>query len=329
MSIPGNIAQILRYASLAPSSHNTQPWRVKIISELEFIIQSDPKRWLLKVDPENREFLLSIGAFWENLEQAALTFGFKAKTEILATNSKNTDILKVKLVRCTPQKDNRLELIETRATNRRPYEKKDLLPLHVKELKRLLPDHFTYFSRESKEGEWIAKSLIEANKKQTFDDEKQKELARWLRFSRFEVKKRGDGITPEMLGVSGIAKFFWYTFMNGKSVLSWSFRNKGVENVKNQVNNCAGFIVITSDDLSVSSLLHAGKVFERLALKCTERGIAVHPMSQLIEESPWKVQIEELLGLSKPVQFVLRVGYSTFQPKPSIQRPIEEFTDLR
>jgi nitroreductase len=76
MSIPEHIAQILRYASLAPSSHNTQPWRVKIISDSEFIIQSDSTRWLPKVDPDNRELLLSIGAFWENLDQAALAFGF-------------------------------------------------------------------------------------------------------------------------------------------------------------------------------------------------------------------------------------------------------------
>jgi hypothetical protein len=98
-----------------------------------------------------------------------------------------------------------------------------------------------------------------------------------------------------------------------------------VENTKNQVNNCAGFVIITSDDVSVLSLLHSGREFERLLLKCTEHKIAVHPMSQLIEELPWKEQIGELLGLEKPVQFVLRVGYSKFQPKPSIRRPIEEF----
>lgn len=327
MNLSEDMVQILKYASLAPSSHNTQPWRVKVISELEFIVQSDPKRWLPKVDPENRESLLSIGAFWENLEQAAFAFGFKIKTEILATNPKNIDILKVKLVRYLPQKSNGLEFVKTRTTNRKPYKKKDLLPLHSKGLKKLLPDHLTYFPRETKEGKWIAKSLIEANKKQTFNDEKQKELAEWLRFSRSEVERKKDGITPEMLGVFSVTKFFWYIFINRKTVLSWSFRNRGVKNVKNQVNNCAGFIAITSDDLSVSSLLHTGKEFESLALKCTEYGISIHPMSQLMEESPWKVQTAELLGLSKPVQFILRVGYSKFQPKPSIRRSIEEFTD--
>jgi hypothetical protein len=190
------------------------------------------------------------------------------------------DILKVKLVKylvkCPPQKDIRLELLKTRTTNRKPYEKRDLLPSHIEELKKLLPDHLVYFPRRSKEGEWIAKSLIDANRKQAFDDEKQKELAEWLRFSHSEASKKRDGLTAEMLGVSGIVKFFWYTFMSRKRALSKSFRNKGVKNVRNQVNSCAGFIVLTSDDISVPSLLQAGREFERLALNCTELKIAIH-----------------------------------------------------
>jgi len=324
-NIPEYMIQILGYASLAPSSHNTQPWRVKIISDSEFVIQFDSTRWLLKVDSDNRELLLSIGAFWENLCQAALAFGFEAQTEILATTPKDTNILKVKLIECPPQEDNKLELMKTRTTNRNPYDNKDLQPSHLDKLKELLPDHLIYFPRESKEGEWITRSLIKANRKQAFDDEKQKELADWLRFSRSEVSKRRDGLTAEMLGMSGIVKFFWYSFMSKKSALSESFRSKGVENVRNQVNNCAGFIVITSDDLSVPSLLQAGREFERLALKCTELKIAVHPMSQLIEESPWKEQLEDSFGLSKLVQFILRVGYSKEYPKPSIRRDVKEF----
>jgi len=177
MGVSENIASILKYASLAPSSHNTQPWKVKIISESELIIQSDSTRWLPKLDPNNRECLLSIGAFWENLVQAALAFGFEVQTEVLATNPKDTDILKVKLVRCLPLKDISLELMEMRVTNRKPYENRYLDPLHIKELKDLFPHHLTYFPRESKEGEWIAHSLIDASKKQAFNDEKQKECA--------------------------------------------------------------------------------------------------------------------------------------------------------
>lgn len=324
-NIPEHMIQILGYASLAASSHNTQPWRVKIQTDSEVIIQSDSARWLPQVDPDNRELLLSIGAFWENLDQAALAFGFKAQTEILATSPKDMDILKVKLVKCPPQKDNRLELMKMRVTNRKSYEKNDLQPSHLEKLKELMPVQLTYFSRESEEGEWIAKSLIDANNKQAFNNEKQKELAEWLRFSRSEAKNKGDGLTPEMLGLSGMTKFFYYTFMSKKNALSKSFRNKGVENVKKQVYSCAGFIVITSEDSSIQSLLQSGRVFQRLMLKCTELKIGIHPMSQLMEESPWNEQFKDFLGFSKPVQFILRVGYSKEWPPKGIRRSVKDF----
>ena len=324
MRVAEYIIQILNYASLAPNSHNSQPWKIKVVSDSEFIVQSDPERWLSKVDPENRELLLSIGAFWENLEQAALALGFKPHTEILANSPKDIEILKIKLVKRIPQRNDRLKLIMERTTDRKPYEKKELQLSHLKELEKLLPDHFVYFSRKSKEGEWIANNLVEANKKQAFDDDKQKELAEWLRFSRSEVAEKRDGLTPEMLGMTGMVKFFWYTFMNRKNAFSRSFRNKGIENARNQVNNCSGFIVITSDDLSVHSMLEAGRNFEKLALKCTELGVAIQPMSQLMEESLWKEELESLLGLSKPVQLVLRVGYSKKRPERSVRRPVEE-----
>jgi len=324
VEVAEDIIQILKYASLAPNSHNSQPWKIKILSDLEFIVQSDPTRWLPRVDPENRELLLSIGAFWENLEQAALALGFESHAEVLANSPKDIEILKIKLVKCASRGDDRLELIKKKATDRRPYEKKELQGLHLKELEKLLPDRLVYFPRKSKEGEWIASNLVEANKRQTFDDEKQKELAEWLRFSRSEVAEKRDGLTPEMLGMTGLVKFFWYAFMSRKNAFSGSFRNKGIENVRNQVNNCSGFIIITSEDLSVHSTLEAGRNFEKLALKCTELGVSIHPMSQLMEESPWKEELESSLGLSKPVQLVLRAGYSRKRSERSVRRPVEE-----
>ena len=59
---------ILYLASLAPSGHNTQPWFVKYI---------EPHHWIIgNVDPTQRETMLSIGAFLQNLEYAASKSGY-------------------------------------------------------------------------------------------------------------------------------------------------------------------------------------------------------------------------------------------------------------
>ena len=77
-------ASILWYASLAPSGHNSQPWLVKVSGKGEWILGADPRRRLPAVDPSNRELLLSIGAFAENLSIAASVVGYEAQMEVIA-----------------------------------------------------------------------------------------------------------------------------------------------------------------------------------------------------------------------------------------------------
>lgn len=71
---------ILYHASFAPSGHNSQPWKVRIISPREWMIEVDESRRLPVVDPDNRELLLSIGAFVENLSITAGAMGLIADT---------------------------------------------------------------------------------------------------------------------------------------------------------------------------------------------------------------------------------------------------------
>lgn len=324
--IPEPLSLILQYAAMAPSSHNSQPWRVIIDSPDKFFVQSDSSRWLPKVDPENREVMLSMGAFWENLEQAASTFGLKVNAALMADNPKAENILEIQLVQGPRQVDNRLSLMESRSTHRLGYEKKELKSSDLTECQRLLPVNLAYFPRDSREGEWMARELPRAMKKQAFNEKKQAELGEWLRFSRSRTSQRCDGITPDMLGLSPIMKLMWYAFMNPLSTRSDFFRRGAVRSLKKKVKACAGFFIITSDDFSVPSLLQAGREFQRLALKCTELGIEVQPVSQLIQESPWNKELMEIIQVDKPVQWVLCVGYSKKHFKQGPRRPVTDFS---
>ena len=56
--LPEDAAKILYLASLAPSGHNTQPWKIRVKEPYIWIICSDRKHWLPAVDAENQELLL-------------------------------------------------------------------------------------------------------------------------------------------------------------------------------------------------------------------------------------------------------------------------------
>jgi len=93
---------VLYYASLAPSGHNSQPWYVRVLSQKEWIIGAGPDRRLPAVDPGNREVMLSIGAFAENLSTAAGTFGLKAEMDVIASDPFEQDVIKVRLKKAKP-----------------------------------------------------------------------------------------------------------------------------------------------------------------------------------------------------------------------------------
>lgn len=60
---------------MAPSAHNTQPWKFKIQgNSIEIFV--DKKSHLSVSDPSERELYLSIGTLFTNLKVAAANFGF-------------------------------------------------------------------------------------------------------------------------------------------------------------------------------------------------------------------------------------------------------------
>jgi hypothetical protein len=61
-------------------------------------------------------------------------------------------------------------------------------------------------------------------------------------------------------------------------------------------------------------------------LKIREKMIAVHPMTQMLEEEPWKNKIAKDLGVEGEVQWLLRIGYVESYPDPvSLRAPLSRF----
>lgn len=69
-------------AALAPSSHNTQPWRFRV-SESVIDLLADRTRALPVNDPEDRELTISCGCALMNLRAAAASQGFRAEVQPL------------------------------------------------------------------------------------------------------------------------------------------------------------------------------------------------------------------------------------------------------
>lgn len=327
-SIPLNNDEraIIKLASLAPSGHNTQPWFVKYIEPYHWIIGNDKTKWLLAVDPTQRETILSIGAFLQNIEYAASNFGYACQFTLLATTNQDENIVEVKLTKAINSLKYDIQKIKERRTVRSNYlidtlKKEDVAYLTKDEI-----DFIHYIPNTSKEHQWLNEQTIEANRVQAYRDDAEKELADWIRFSSKDAKLHCDGLTLASMEIEGLTAWYLRNFYEKADVMKNNFREKSIESVKKQVSKSAGWLLITSKDNSLATLLETGKRLQRLLLKIRERNIAIHPMTQILEETATLQTIHSSIGINDNVQFILRTGYVKNYPQPvSIRRLVDWF----
>jgi hypothetical protein len=288
-------------------------------------VSVDLARKLEAVDPEGRELVLSLGAFLENLVYAARATGREATLAIAAPGGEPAAV-EVRLERRTPGDGGAIARIERRRTLRKGHRSEALSPADRDAL-LAAAGTATFTPAGSKEARWLVDAAVSSFRQQTFRDDAQAELAGWIRFSSAEIARRRDGLTPATMELGGLAAFWASHFMDQDSVAGNRFREAGIDATAGQARQGAGFIVVTSPDESVASLLDAGRRFERLALLLGGRKLAAHPMSSLLEEAPWRSQAARETGTGGIPQFVLRIGYVDSQPLPvSPRRRASDFT---
>jgi len=323
------VAASLAMASLAPSSHNTQPWKVRVLSDREVSVLLDEERLLPAVDPERREAFVSVGAFLENLVHGAESQGLAAKVETMIDDPAGIEVARVRFGPGTaPRETKILEAILARDTFRGNLPPTALPDETVQALSGTAPSRWAFFPSGSPEGAWIREALAESNRAQASRDDAMEELAAWIRFSPGAVARHKDGLTTSGMGLPAPIRAFMALFFNEKSVTGKAFREAGATKAREQAEACAGFFVLESPDGSPRSAVQAGRDLESFWLEAVLRGVAVHPMSQVLEESPWKEQAASRLGVAGTVQMVLRVGLAQSPPRPvSPRRPLDRFVE--
>ena len=318
--------QILFLASLAPSGHNTQPWFVQYLAPFNWMIGNDKSKWLPAVDPAQRETILSIGAFMQNLEYAAGSFGYDCDWNLLAATNQDERVLEVKLIKEASSNSFDIAKIKNRRTVRSDFLSDVLKKEDLEYLVNSEPEWIHYLPSAGKESQFINEQTIEANRLQSYRDPAQQELANWIRFSSKDAEKYRDGLTTASMEIEGISGWVVRNFYGKDNVMKNDFRERGIDNVKKQVSESAGWILITSKDETVATLLETGRRMQRLFLKVREKSIAIHPMTQILEESSTRQTLNQSIGISKNVQFILRTGYLKNYPPPvSLRRPVDWF----
>jgi len=267
--------RILFLASLAPSGHNTQPWFIRHIEPFQWIICNNERRWLPAVDPVQRETMLSIRAFIQNVAYAASSLGYQFDFSLLATTNQDEGVMSVKLIKSENQFKYDAENIIQRRTVRSNILSLELKAGDVRELTNNESRFIHFISRGERHYEYLNEQNIEANKIQSYRDQAQIELANWIRFSNKDAENYRDGLTTASMEIQGFSGWVVRNFYTKSNLMDKRFRDQNIDQVEKQVASSAGWFIIASKDSTVTSLIETGMQMERLFLKVKAKGIAI------------------------------------------------------
>ncbi|WP_404384889.1 Acg family FMN-binding oxidoreductase [Caenispirillum salinarum] len=312
---------LLETAARAPSGHNTQPWRVTLRDAQHWTLDIAPERRLPAVDPDDRETVISLGAFLETLETAAPSLGLAVRDVEVAPGPE------VRLsVLDGPQADGpaSLEAIWARRTRRRGLRPDPLPDDLVEDLLADMPD-VRFIARGTQEAGGLAEAAAAGARLQAARDEAQEELSRWIRWRRADEARRPTGLTPETMEMPAPLRWLAHAVFTPATVLSSGFRKQGAALAARQAQEGAGWFVVLAPDASAPALIDAGRRYQRLGLRGVRHGIGLHPMSQMLEEPPVRDRVAALLKAPPDtVQMVLRAGTArpaTPPPGPRLSLP--------
>jgi hypothetical protein len=320
--------RILALASLAPNGHNTQPWAVRVKARDRWTVGVDPERRLPAVDPSDRETVISLGTFLENLVVGARALGREVAMEVLSERRDAAELYEVRLSPRPAEDGDAVARIEARRTLRKGY-RSDPLAAADRDAVLAAAGPAAFFPAGTREARWLREAAVESFTFQSWRDAAQRELQKWIRFAPEEVRRRRDGLNPRTMEAGLFARFYMEHFMDASSVMTKGFRERGVEMLAEQAREGAGFLVLWSRDDSVPALLDAGRRWERVALMLRERKLAMAPMSQMLEEEGWREKVRAETGAGGSPQAVLRVGALDGLPPPvSPRRPLAGFVRI-
>ena len=307
--------ELVRCATLAPSSHNTQCWTFAL-GEGAIAIRADRTRLCPAVDPDEHHVFVSLGCATENLVQAALAHGRRADVEYDAAHETIGVVLTAQ-----PARPSALyPAIATRQCSRNEYDSQPLgrTDLALLEQAGTADGVSIRFITGKTAMERVLDYIVQANTAQMADPSFVRELKSWIRFNGPQALATGDGLHSATTGNPAIPTWL------GQAAFGWFFR-PGQENDKcaRQVRSSAGLAVFVGRSADKASWVDVGRCYERFALQATALGIRTAFLNQPVEVAAVRPQFARALGLtSERPDLVVRFGHGPLMPY-SLRRSVQ------
>ncbi|MCY7358331.1 MAG: hypothetical protein LH609_12905 [Rudanella sp.] len=314
--------EMLSLATLAPSGHNTQPWKFSVEPNT-IRIYPDFTRRVPAVDPDDRELWISLGGVLENLLIAAQHAGYETETDYMLDGTAE-DHIAVRLKKAGIRPDSQSVLfgaIPLRQCTRNEYDQKPVPTADLNKLETaatgagVTPMLFT--------GAAAIEPMLEyvnaGNDRQMTDDAFKSELTEWIRFSNGEADEKMDGLASRVMGNPSLPRWLAQLFIG--IILNPKSENKKDDGF---MRSSSGLMLFVSQKNDRAAWIETGRAYERFALLSTAMNIKNAFMNQPCEVPELRAQVQSNLTLNGAFpQLLARFGHSPAMPR-SLRRPLSQ-----
>ena len=315
----------LSYATLAPNAHNTQPWLISLEPDaIDLFV--DGSRLLPETDPPLRQTHVSQGTFLELLVIALAEQGIAADVEYFPAGEYANDVLeplpvaRVHWAGAAATKDLLFNSICRRRSNKSVYDSGPALSKsEAQKLSAVRIDAPATLAIIDDAGARARLTGIctDAMTAEVRSTQRNIETARWFRFSQREVEEKRDGFGLAQSGRSGLTRWFAEQFILDRASAAHAggaFAKGAIDQTRDQAASAAAFGVLSTEGNSRRAQVIAGRAYARIALTATSLGLAMHPLSQALEEysdmaaTKTRFENEVKLAPARTAQMFFRLG---------------------
>ena len=305
-------------ATLAPSVHNTQPWRF-ILRPNELEIYTDPSRQLRELDPTGRQLIVSCGCALFNARAALASSGHTVVVERYPDPGQPN--LAARLTATEPTNgvvDPIVALdaaIELRQTNRRRFSDDDVPAELIALLEAAVHEEGAVLRviRGEDERQTVAMLCQRADAIENLSPAYRAELRAWTT----DDPRRTDGV-PAMAvpHVDGTAQ-------DDIPIRDFDTHGAGWLPAETHSSRHQCLLLLGTAGDNPDNWLRAGEALERALLEIARHGFAASPLTQVVEVAATRAALRSELSLSMHPHVLLRVGRAPMTPSPRRRRLVD------